>query len=121
MEVMVDIALVHKNNALPCLVCKANPAWGLDHGDVDKDLLAAERRGATKMKRGRGSGERHAVFLPSQELRRATAAFTTNSSSGLMMVRQRVRVMVIFLEMNCSRSCGDLEAASWQYGIESPG
>ncbi|PWZ33461.1 hypothetical protein Zm00014a_016547 [Zea mays] len=63
MEVMVDIALVHKNNALPCLVCKANPAWGLDHGDVDKDLLAAERRGATKMKRGRGSGERHAVFF----------------------------------------------------------
>lgn len=121
MEVMVDIALVHKNNALPCLVCKANPAWGLDHGDVDKDLLAAERHGATKMKRGRGSGERHAVFLPSQELRRATAAFTTNSSSGLMMVRQRVRVMVIFLEMNCSRSCGDLEAASRQYRIESPG
>jgi hypothetical protein len=63
MEVMVDIALVHKNNALPCLVCKANPAWGLDHGDVDKDLLAAERRGATKMKRGRGSRERHAVFF----------------------------------------------------------
>lgn len=63
MEVMVDIALVHKNNALPCLVCKANPAWGLDHGDVDKDLLAAERHGATKMKRGRGSGERHAVFF----------------------------------------------------------
>jgi hypothetical protein len=120
---MVDIALVHKNNALPCLVCKANPAWGLDHGDVDKVLLAAERRGATKMKRGRGSREHHAVFF-------LTFTGTPTCNDGLHHellfwaddgAVESQGDGYFFLEMNCSRSCGDLEAASRQYRIESPG
>jgi hypothetical protein len=46
-----------------------SPAWDLDYGDVDKDLLPVEHRGAVQMNRGRGSRERHGIlFSPSPEL-----------------------------------------------------
>jgi hypothetical protein len=133
---LVDLALVLGNNALPCPVCTTNPAWGLwniscqltqESEAVHEALIMLLMKISSlpsALRRWREEGNHKSAMMrcsPSQELRRAAmTAFTTSSSPGILMVRQRDGVAVVWEDERGSLAAYVGSEAAWRHcGMES--